>query len=130
MADNLCNYIHTHDYSVLSPLGQRPVLMFRGKVIPNDGTARILITDIDRKHPLSCHLYIGNQVYKYGWFVHSTTETVQKQFKIKSYRLDDNDFEFRDDSRGWSQRRIDNYLLLQKVYTTPNRRSVYLSSLS
>ena len=56
--------------------------MFRGKVIPNDGTARISITSLDRKHPLSCHLYIGNRIFQYGWFVHPTRETVQEQFKI------------------------------------------------
>ena len=105
--------MYTHDYSVFS-LGQRPVLMLRGKVIPNDGTARISITDIDRKHPLSCHLYNGNHMYQYGWFEHSTTKTVQEQFKI--YEFGDN--EFRDDRRGWSQRRVDNYLLLQKIRST------------
>ena len=89
--------------------------MLRGKVIPNDGTAQILITDIDRTHPLSCHLCIGNSVYQYGWFVHSTKKTIQEQFKI--YRLVDDEFE--DDTRGWTQGRIENYLELRKVYTTP-----------
>ena len=85
--------------------------MLRDKVIPNDGTAHMLVTDIDT---LSCHLCIGNRVHQYGWFEHPTRETLEAQFKVHTQ----GDYRPRDDG-GWSQKRIDNHLLLQKVYTTP-----------
>ena len=104
-------YVYTHDCSAFSPLGQRPVLMLRGKVIPNDGTARISITSLDRKYPLTCHLCIGDRIYQYGWFVHPTRETVQEEFR----QYDDSD----DDFSEWWQKRVNNYLLLQKRYEIP-----------
>ena len=72
---------------------------------------------------LSLSIYMLETMYinTAGLYILPRTETVQEEFKIRLRN--------RNDPRGWSQHKINNHLLLQKIRTTAIR-SVYLSFFS
>ena len=83
-------------------------MLFKGEVIPSNGSGRILITEIDENAKLlSCRLCMGATAFFYSWFEHSTNQTIEHRFKVPNTGSTS--------SGGWSQMKTTDSLDLYKL---------------